>query len=166
MRWKSASSCNLPLLVPFLPLGSLPTSWLRSPATDSAHPPFTSFWLSLSSPWLHQHPRQVGHSPDPVLREHFAPQGSSTLLHPSTTTPLNGQPSEPDSPVQPLLYLTPSFPPWLANCHLWESSLSLPLTWKWGVTEVQLWFLGPDIATQITRNCAKQVCLIHKYTFS
>lgn len=111
LRLQLLADFHLPLLVPFLPLGSSPTSWLRSPAIDSTHPPFTSFWLSLSSPRLQQHPQRAGHSPDPVLREHFAPRGSSTSLHPSTTTPLNGQPSEPDSPVQPLLYLAPPFPP-------------------------------------------------------
>lgn len=132
-RLQLLTDVHLPLLAPSLPFGSLPSSWLRSPATDSTHPPFTSSWLSLRSPGPRRHPQRTRHAPDPVLTAHFAPWGSSTSLHPSTTTLLNtaesssGQPSEPDSPVQPLLYLTPSFPPRLADCHLGESSLSLHL---------------------------------------
>lgn len=80
---------HLPLLEPFFPLGSLPSSWLRSPATDSTHPPFTSSWLSLSSLRPRRHPQRARHSPDLVLTVHFAPWGSSTSLHPSTTTLLN-----------------------------------------------------------------------------
>lgn len=123
LRLQLLTDLHLPLLVPFPPLGSLPSSWLRSPATDSTHPPFTSPWLSLSSLWLRRHPQGAGRSPDLVLTEHFAPWGSSTSLHPSSTTLPDsahsaGQPNKPDSPVQPLLYLTPPFPPRLTNCHL------------------------------------------------
>ena len=167
LRLQLFTDINLPLLVPFLPLGYLPSSWLRSPATDSTHPPFTSSWLSLSSLRLCRHPKRARHSPDLVLMVHSAPSGSSTSLHPSTTTLLStawslGQPSKPDSPVQPLLYITPLFPLWLANCEralwpfCWLIQILLTLMWKWGgATEVQLWFLLPDIAPWIIRNCAR-----------
>lgn len=61
LRLQLLTDLHLPVIAPFLPLGSLPSSWLRSPATGSTHPPFTSSWLSLSSLWLRRHPRSSAH---------------------------------------------------------------------------------------------------------
>lgn len=49
LRLQLFTDLHLPALAPFLPLCSLPSPWLRSPATSSTHLPFTSSWLSLRS---------------------------------------------------------------------------------------------------------------------